>query len=110
MIVADQSPIRAAVVATVEPAFLGYDERINDIGIGSRNGYADPAERPLGHAIAFDALPCCAIVARTVDTTLVAAAVERPRSAGAFPHRSKKNVGIVGIEDHVNRAGAIVDI
>src|SRR5215467_3490911 len=57
VVIGDQSPVRAAVVATVKPAFLGFDERINDVRIGAGNGHANSAERPLRNAISFDALP-----------------------------------------------------
>src|SRR5215472_8961683 len=57
VVVADKRPIRAAVIATVEPAFLGFDERINDVRVGARNRHANAAERPFGNAISFDALP-----------------------------------------------------
>src|SRR5207245_2106715 len=106
----NQRPVRAAVVAAVEAAFLGFDQRINDIGISAGNGHADSSERPLRHAVAFDALPRRAVVVRTVETVLVAAAVERPGSAVAFPHRGEKNVGILRIENDINAAGAVIEV
>src|SRR6266700_2455203 len=110
MIVVDQGPVGAAVIAAVEAAFLRFDERVNNIRVGAGNRHANAAERALGHAIAFDALPGSAIVGRTVEAVLVAATVERPRSAVAFPHRSKENVGILRIKNDVDAAGAVAQV
>ena len=43
VIVSDEDPVDAAVVAAVEAAFLRFDERVNDIGIGAGNSNADAA-------------------------------------------------------------------
>jgi len=48
MIVVDHGPVRAAIIAAVEAAFLRFDQRVNDIRIGAGNGHADAAERTSG--------------------------------------------------------------
>src|SRR6059036_1518092 len=53
MIVVDQSPVGAAIIAAVETAFLRFDQRVDDIGIRAGNGHTDAAERALRHAVAF---------------------------------------------------------
>src|SRR5260370_1319280 len=68
VIVVDERPVGAAVIAAVEAALFRFDERVNDFGLGAGNRNADAAERTFGDAVAFDALPGCAVVARTVDT------------------------------------------
>src|SRR5437016_1782960 len=110
MIVVDQGPIGAAVIAAVEAALLGFDERIHNVRIGAGNGHADAAERALGHAVAFDALPGSAVVVRTVKAVFVAATVERPGRAVAFPHCGEEDVGILRIENDVDAAGAVVEV
>src|SRR5207245_3404895 len=105
VIVVDQRPIGAAVVAAVEAALLGFDERVNDIGIGAGNRNADAAERALGDTVAFDALPGRSVVVRTVETVLGTAAVEHPRRAIAFPHRGEEDMRILRIENNVDSAG-----
>src|SRR2546429_3284799 len=108
--VIDQGPVGATVIAAVEPAFLRFDQRVNDIRIGAGDGHADAAERALGHAVAFDALPGGAVVVRTVEAVLAAATVERPRRAVAFPHRGEEDVRILRIEDDVDAAGPVVEV
>src|SRR2546429_8239188 len=110
MIVVNQGPGGAAVIATVETAFFRFDKRVNHVRIGAGNGHANAAERALGYAVAFDALPGCAIVVRTVETVFVTATVEHPRRAVAFPHCGEKHVGILRIENNVDAAGAIVEV
>src|SRR5260370_20811569 len=110
MIVVDQGPVGAAVIAAVEAALLGFDQRVNNIRIGAGNRHADFPERAFGHAVAFNALPSSTIVGRTVEAVLVAATVERPRRAVAFPHRSKENSGILRIKNDVDAAGAVVQV
>ena len=110
MIVVNQGPGGAAVIATVETAFFRFDKRVNHVRIGAGNGHANAAERALGHAVAFDALPGCAVVVRTVETVLVTATVEHPRRAVAFPHCGEEHVGILRIENNVDAAGALVEV
>src|SRR5205807_6158417 len=110
MIVVDQRPVGAAIVAAVKAAYLRFDQRVDDIGIRAGNGDTDAAERALGHAVAFDALPGGAVVVRTVEAVLAAATVERPRRAVAFPHRGEEDVRILRIEDDVDAAGAVVEV
>src|SRR5437016_13091716 len=110
MIVVDQRPVGAAIVAAVKAAFLRFDQRVDDIGIRAGNGDTDAAERALGHAVAFDALPGGAVVVRTVEAVLVAATVERPGRTVAFPHRGEENVWILRIENDVDPTGTVVKI
>ena len=110
VVIANERPVLAAVVRAIESALFCFDERIDDIRIGAGNGHADASERALGNAIAFDALPGGAVVVRTVEAVLGAAAIERPGSAIALPHGGEKNVGIAGIENDVNAAGAVVEV
>src|SRR6266581_1568385 len=60
--------------------------------------------------IVVDQGPVGAAVIAAVEAVLVAATVERPRSAVAFPHRSKENVGILRIKNDVDAAGAVVQV
>src|SRR6267378_4537490 len=62
VVVGDERPVLAAVIGPIEPAFFRFDERVDDIRIGAGNGNADAAQRALGDAIAFDALPGGAVV------------------------------------------------
>src|SRR5260370_38655248 len=80
------------------------------MGAGAGNGHADLSERARGHAIALDALPGRAVVVRTVEAVLVAATVERPGRAVAFPHRGEENVRVPWIEYDVDAAGAVVEV
>src|SRR5437879_7063875 len=91
MIVVDQRPVGAAIVAAVKAAYLRFDQRVDDIGIRAGHGDTDAAERALGHAVAFDALPGGAVAVRTAEALLVAATVERPERTTAFPHRADDN-------------------
>src|SRR6266850_1957076 len=110
VVVGDERPVLATVVRAIESAFFSFNERVDDIRIGAGNGHADAAQGALGNAIAFDALPGGAVVVRTVEAVLGAAAIERPGSAIALPHGGEQNVGIAGIENDVNAAGAVVEI
>src|SRR5438477_1754373 len=110
MIFVDQSPVCAAIIAPVKAAFLRFDQCVNDIGVRAGNGDADAAERALGDAVAFDALPGGAVVVRTIEAVLVAAAVEHPGRAVAFPHRGEENVWILRIENDVDAAGAVIEV
>src|SRR4029077_2545634 len=86
------------------------DQCIDNIRIRAGDPHANAAQRAFGHAITFDALPGCAVVIRTVEAVFFSAAIERPRRAIAFPHRGEKYMGIAGVEDDVNAAGAVVEI
>ncbi len=110
VIVVDERPVRAAIVAAVEAALFRFDERVNDVGLGAGNRNADAAERTFGDAVAFDALPGGSVVARTVEAILGSATVERPRSAVAFPHCGEEHMRILRIEDDVDSTGAVVKI
>ena len=110
MIFIDKRPVFAAVAAAIQAALFRFDQRVNNIRIFAGYAHADAAQRALGHAVAFDALPGAAIVIRTVQAVFVAAAVEHPRSAIAFPHRGEKHVRVVRIENDVDAAGAIIEI
>src|SRR5256884_440965 len=110
VVVIDKRPLRTAVIAAIQTALPGFDQRVHDIVIGPGNRHPDAAERAFGEPFAFQALPRRALVIRTVEAVFRAAAVERPGRAPAFPHRGKKNVRILRIEDHVDGAGAIVKI
>src|SRR5882762_3838348 len=110
VVVGDERPVLAAVIGPIEPAFFRFDERVDDIRIGAGNGNADAAQRALGDAIAFDALPSGTVVIRTEEPILGAAAIERPGSAVALPHGRKEDVRIARIENEVNAAGVVVEI
>src|SRR5437762_12997152 len=110
MIVVNQGPGGAAVIATVETAFFRFDKRVNHVRIGAGNGHANAAERALGHAVAFNALPGCTVVVRTVETVFVTATVEHPRRAVAFPHCGEEHMGILRIENNVDATGALVEV
>src|SRR6266850_4117774 len=110
VVVGNERPVLAIVVRAIEPAFLSFDERVDDIRIGAGDGHADAPERAFGDAVAFDALPGGTVVVRTEQAVLGATAIERPGSAVALPHGSEQNVGIAGIENDVNAAGAVVEI
>src|SRR5689334_10977438 len=86
VIVVDERPLRAAVVAAVQPALFGFDEGVNDVRIRTRNRHADAAQRAFGEAFAFQTLPGRAVVGGAVEAVFCAAAIERPRRAPAFPH------------------------
>src|SRR4029077_723515 len=89
VVVGDERPVHAAVVAAIETAFLGFNESVDDTRIRAGNRDADAAECALGHAVAFDALPGRAVIVRTIEAVLRAAAIESPGGAPAFPHRGK---------------------
>src|SRR5215467_346668 len=110
VIVIDEGPFRAAVVAAIQAALFRLDEGVNDVRITAGNRDADTAKRTFGETFAFEALPGRAVVGGAVQAIFRAAAVQRPGSAPAFPHRGKKNVRILRIENDVNCAGAIVEI
>ncbi len=110
VVVGDERPVGAAVVAAVEAAFFGFDECVDDVRIGAGNGNADAAERAFGNAVALKTLPSGAVIVRTVEAVLGATAVESPGSAPAFPHGGEKNVRILRVENDVDGAGAVVKI
>src|SRR6266404_2595433 len=110
VVVGDERPVLATVVRAIESAFFSLNERVDNIRIGAGNGHADAPERAFGDAIAFDALPGGAVVVRTEEAVLGAAAIERPWSAVALPHGGEKYVRIAGIENDVNATGAVVEI
>ena len=58
LIVVDAGPGIAGIVGTIESAFLGFDERINAIGICSRNRDANASQ------IAFRQTVACQVVSR----------------------------------------------
>ena len=110
VIVVDQRPVCAAVIAAVEAAFFRFDQSVDDIRIRAGNADTDSSERAFGHAVAFDAFPGGAIVVGTIEAVFFTAAIERPGSAVAFPHGSEEDVRILGIENDVNAASAVVEI
>ena len=75
VIVSDERPFRAAIVAAIQAALLRFDERVNDVRIAAGNRDADAAKRAFGKTIAFDALPGRAVVIRPVKAVLRAAAI-----------------------------------
>ena len=62
------------VIRTVEPAILSLDDRIDAIGIGSRNGDADLAKDSAGKTIALETFPRHTVIFRTIKSAAGAAA------------------------------------
>ena len=58
--------------------------------------------------MAFQVRPCAAAVSGFIKTASWAAAVQAPRRAIDLPQRGEQRVGIIGIKNHVNRAGLVV--
>src|SRR6185437_2843881 len=89
VVIGDQRPVHAAVVAAIKAALLRFDKSVDDVRIRARNRDADTAKGAFGHAVAFDAFPVRAVIIRTIEAILRTAAIESPGRAPAFPHRGK---------------------
>src|SRR5579859_8096367 len=89
VVVGDERPVHAAVVAAIKASFFGFDKSVDDDRIRARNRDADAAERAFGHAVAFNAFPGRAVIIRTIEAVLCPTAIESPGRAPAFPHRGK---------------------
>jgi len=106
----DERPVIAAVGAAVEAALVGFDKCVDGVGIAARDADGDAAEGTGGKAIAGEPLPGGTVVTRSIQGALVSTAVEGPRRAIALPHGGEQHMRVVGIEDDVDAAGAVVDI
>src|SRR5690606_7572006 len=91
-VVVDELPARAAVIGAVEPAFFGFNNRVDAIGIGGRR-HADPAPDSRWQAVARQLLPGAAAVGRPIEAAARAAAFHDPWLAVRLPHRRIDDVG-----------------
>ena len=107
-IVIHASPVLPGIIRAVKPAFLGLDNRIDAIRIGSRNGDADLAQDSARKTVAFQTFPRHAIIFRTVKSAARAAAGEKPRLPPSLPKRREHDVRIMRIENDVDPASVFV--
>ena len=101
-------PVFAAVVGTVEPAFLGFNHGVDAVGVRARNRDADAAHDPRRETVSFQPRPGAAAVGGFEKTAAGTAAVQAPGRAVDLPQGGKQRVGITGIENHVDGAGLVV--
>ena len=98
----------SGVIGTIKAAFLCLDDCIDAIRIGSGNGDADLAEDSSGKPVAFEVLPCNAIIFRSVEPAAGTAAGEKPRLSSRLPERREHDVRIMRIENNVNPASIFI--
>ena len=79
-----QLPLVAAVIGAIEAAILGFNERVDAVGIRSHCD-ADAAVRLLRKALAFHFFPRCAIVVGAVDSAAWTTAGQGPGLASSLP-------------------------
>src|SRR5947207_1124309 len=96
------------IIRAIEPAFLRLDDRIDAIGICSRNGDANLAQDSARKTVAFQTFPRHAVIFRTVKSAARAAAGEKPRLPPRLPKRCEHDVRIVRIENNVDPASVFV--
>src|SRR5262245_14705930 len=94
----------ASVIGAEEAAVFRLDDRIDTIGISSRNGDADPAENSVGKTIPLQPFPCYAVVFRSVQSAARTATREEPRLSPSLPKRREHDVRIMRIENDVDTA------
>ena len=105
----DELPGLAAIVGAVQAAIgvARLDDGVDAIGVG-RDGNADASVRAFGQAVFFEALPGRATVGRAVESAAGAAVGHAPRSATSLPERREQNIGIAGVEGHVDASGILI--
>src|ERR1700683_4989013 len=91
-----------AVVGTIDSAFLGLNYRPHPIGIRPGNRDANPPENPFRQTVSLQFLPGSPAVDRTVKTAPRSATVQTPGRAPHLPQRCEQNMGIAGIEGHID--------
>src|ERR1019366_10526233 len=84
-VVVDTRPGIAGIVGAIESAFFGFDERIDPIGIRSRNRNANASEIAFRQTVAGKLFPRESAVYRLVQAAAWAAAVEVPGLAADLP-------------------------
>ena len=101
-------PMLPGIIRAVEPAFLGFDDCIDAIGIGSRNRDADFAQDSARKTIALETFLRHAVIFRTVKSAARAAAGEKPWLPSRLPKRREHDVRIMRIENNVDPASVFV--
>ena len=107
-IVADASPVRAAVVRSVQPRLFRFDHREHAARVGRRHRNIDPPKDAFGQAMSGQPYPSDSAIARPVQAAAGAAARKIPWLAAHFPERGIDNRRVGGVEGHVDRAGVVV--
>src|SRR5713101_4674416 len=94
-------PVVAAVVGTVEPAFLGFNHGIDAVGVRAGNRDSDAAHDPRGEAVSIQLRPGAAAIGGLEKAAAGTSAAQAPGCAVNLPQGSEKRAGIVGIKDDV---------
>src|SRR5690349_19417765 len=96
------------IVGAIETAFLGLDNCVHAIGIGSRNGDADLAQDSVGKTVSLEPFPCDAIIFRSVQAAAGTATGEKPRLPPRLPEGCEYDVRIMRIKHDVDSASVLV--
>src|ERR1700691_3581852 len=104
-------PGLAAIFGTIYAAIgiTRLNEGKHPIRVGG-NGDADASIGTFGKTMLFQSLPGRAPIGRAVKSASRTAVGESPRGAPRLPERGKQNVGIVGIEGHVDASTVLIFI
>src|SRR5215469_3865139 len=104
-----QLPRLATIVGPIESAVgvVRLDQRIYAIGIRT-DRHADLSVRSLRQSMLFQSLPRAPAIVRAIESAARAAAFQAPRGSARLPQRTKKNVGISGVERDINAARVLI--
>ena len=103
--VVDQRPGRSRIIGTEQPAVLGFDDRVDAIGVGARNRHADLADHRGRQArTTADLGPGLAAVGRLEETAAGTSAGHRVLDPERFPQSREHDVRVVRIDRDVDAA------
>ena len=105
VVVGGQVPGIAAVVRTINSALLCLDDRPNAVEVCAGDRDSDAAQNTLGQSVAFEFFPGCSAVAGTIKTASCTPAIQAPRGPPSLPQCSEQDIGVAGIEHHVDAPG-----
>src|SRR5208337_8096 len=102
-------PCVAAIVGTVKAAVFSFDQRVHAFGVRrdrQPNAPVGTLRKPV--FILLQSFPCRTAVRRAIDAAARPTAGQGPRSPPRLPQRGKQNVGILRIENYIDRPCVLV--
>ncbi len=106
----DQVKVLPAVGALVEARLFGFDQGVDDVGVGRTHGEAHAPEHASWKAFIFAELgPVVASIMGHIQSAALATGSEEPRLTVKRPHGGKQLVGVGRIHDHLGTSRGIVN-
>ena len=106
----DQVKVLSAIGALVEARLFGFDQGVNDVGVGRAHGEAHAAQHSPWKAFVFAELgPVVTAIVGHVESAALSTRSEEPRLPVERPHGRKPLVGVGRVHDHLGTARGVVN-